>query len=151
MKGINIRDKRERENGFTFMEVIIVLAIMALLSGAVGFQVIKSLEKARYTAANGQIDSFMLAMDAFYLDMGRYPSDDEGLDVLFKRPDGEDKAKWAGPYLVKSVPKDPWGNKYVYKASGKSIERGEIISYGADGKLGGEGSDRDISSLENDE
>ena len=88
------------------------------------------------------------ALDAYRLDMGRYPTTDQGIVVLSDKPaDAGEAAKWRGPYLKKKVDKDPWGNSYVYKAPGAKAEY-ELTSLGADGKEGGDGDDADINSWE---
>jgi general secretion pathway protein G len=96
-------------------------------------------------AAQTQIEYFGAALDAFRLDVGRYPSTDEGLDILVTKPEGV--ATWDGPYLKKRVPLDPWKNRYEYKSPGDHGEY-DIISFGADGKEGGEGESQDILSWE---
>ena len=91
----------------------------------------------------GAIGSFEKALDTFRLDVGRYPSTDQGLPSLNEKP--ADEVKWQGPYLAKAVPKDPWGRDYVYRSPGEHAEY-DLISLGKDGRTGGEGDDSDVVS-----
>ena len=131
--------------GFTLIELIVVVAIIGLLAGLVVPQFIKQEEKATAKAAKAQIELLGTALDTFRLDVGRYPSSQEGLQALTQKPGGLDR--WDGPYLKKEVPADPWGRAYVYRSPG---EHGpyDIISYGADGAPGGQDTNRDITSWE---
>ena len=132
-------------SGFTLIELIVVVAIIGLLAGLVVPQFIKQEEKATAKATRAQIELLGTALDTFRLDVGRYPTAQEGLQALNQRPGGLDR--WDGPYLKKEVPLDPWGRPYVYKSPG---EHGpyEILSYGADGAPGGQDTNRDIASWE---
>lgn len=131
--------------GFTLVELIVVVIIIGLLAGLVVPQFIKQEEKATAKAAKAQIELLGTALDTYRLDVGRYPSTQEGLQVLSQRPGGVDR--WDGPYLKKAVPNDPWGKPYVYKSPGDHGPY-DIISYGADGIPGGEGNNRDVTSWE---
>ncbi len=131
--------------GFTLVELIVVVIIIGLLAGLVVPQFIKQEEKATAKAAKAQIELLGTALDTYRLDVGRYPSTQEGLQVLSQRPGGVDR--WDGPYLKKAVPNDPWGKPYVYKSPGDHGPY-DIISYGADGVPGGEGNNRDVTSWE---
>jgi general secretion pathway protein G len=117
------------------------MVIIGLLIALVGPNVIGRAEKAKPQAARAQIENFGVALDMFKLDIGRYPSQEEGLQALTMRPPGLEK--WDGPYLKKGVPKDPWDHFYTYGSSGNSYE---VISYGADGAPGGTGVDADVKS-----
>lgn len=132
-------------DGFTLIELIIVATIIVLLAGLVLPQYIRQGEKATAKAAKAQIESFGTALDTFRLDVGRYPTTQEGLQALNQKPGGVDR--WDGPYLKKDVPLDPWGKPYVYKSPGEHGSY-DILSYGADGVPGGEDVNRDISSWE---
>jgi len=138
----NILSKQE---GFTLVELIVVVIIIGLLAGLVLPQFIKQGEKATAKAAKAQIELLGTALDTFRLDASRYPTSQEGLHALTQKPGGLDR--WDGPYLKKEVPNDPWGKPYIYKSPG---EHGpyDIVSYGADGVPGGEGNDRDVVSWE---
>jgi general secretion pathway protein G len=131
--------------GFTLIELIVVVAIIGLLAGLVLPQFIKQEEKATAKAVKAQIELLGTALDTFRLDVGRYPTSQEGLQALNQRPAGVDR--WDGPYLKKEVPSDPWGKPYVYKSPGDHGPY-DIISYGADGMVGGQDNSRDISSWE---
>lgn len=125
------------------MELLIVLVIVGLLAALVGPSLYQRIKPARQSAAQAQIVNFMTALDSYFVDVGSYPSTREGLEALREQPAGA--AQWNGPYLKQSLPADPWGNKYIYRAPGRSGGF-EIVSYGADGREGGEDEDRDITS-----
>lgn len=131
--------------GFTLMELLIVLVIIGLLAALVGPTLYQRIKPAKESAARAQIENFSTALDSFYIDTGRYPTTQEGLKALRNKPEGSEK--WNGPYLKKELPADPWGSQYVYRAPGRSGGY-EIMSYGADGREGGEGEDQDINSWE---
>lgn len=134
-----------QDSGFTLIELIIVATIIVLLAGLVLPQYIKQGEKATAKAAKAQIESLGVALDTFRLDVGRYPTTQEGLQALNQKPGGVDR--WDGPYLKKEVPADPWDKPYVYKSPGDHGPY-DIISYGADGAPGGQENNRDITSWE---
>ena len=131
--------------GFTLIELIVVVVIIGLLAGLVLPQFIRQEEKAKMKTAKAQIELFGTALDTFRLDVGRYPSTEEGLQALRQKPGALER--WDGPYLKKDLPEDPWGKAYVYRSPG---EHGpyDILSYGADGVQGGDGDNRDITSWE---
>jgi len=127
------------------MELLLVLVIIGLLAALVGPTLYQRIKPAKESAARAQIENFATALDSFYIDVGRYPNSQEGLKVLRTKPEGIDR--WNGPYLRKEVPADPWGHPYVYRAPGRNGGY-EIVSYGADGREGGEGENADINSWE---
>ena len=134
---------RGNEAGFTLLELLVVVLIIGLLASYVGPKYFSQISKSEATAAKAQIEAYAKAVDNFRLDMGRFPTTEEGLAALMVRPaDGD---KWNGPYLRKDVVPDPWGHAYVYKAPGTKSEY-EILSYGRDGQPGGTGLDADITS-----
>ena len=135
---------REREAGFTLLELLVVVLIIGLLASYVGPKYFSQIGKSEVTAAKAQIEAYAKAIDNFRLDMGRFPTTEEGLAALMTRP-AENGEKWNGPYLRKDVIPDPWGHPYVYRAPGTKSEF-EILSYGRDGQPGGTGLDADISS-----
>jgi general secretion pathway protein G len=132
-------------NGFTLIELLVVMVIIGLLAALVGPRFIRQEEKAKIKAAKAQIELLSTALDTFRLDVGRYPTSQEGLEALRTQPGGVER--WDGPYLKKDVPVDPWGKPYVYKSPG---DHGpfDILSYGADGAPGGDGDNHDIASWE---
>ena len=143
--GKRMRQKRARgEGGFTLIEILVVIAIIALIMSLVGPRVLNYLGESKVKAAKIQIQSFGSALDLFNLDTGRYPTTAEGLTALVQSPGTI--AAWNGPYLKGGVlPNDPWGKAYVYRSPG---EHGpyDIMSYGSDGQEGGTGTAADIAS-----
>lgn len=126
------RNARDRKGGFTLVELLVVLVILGLVMGLVGPRVLGYLSSSRDRTMHLQVESFAAALDLYYLDMGRYPSNAEGLQALVKAPAGG--GHWSGPYLKQpSVPADPWGNPYEYHVPGKTAPY-EIISLGPSGK-----------------
>jgi general secretion pathway protein G len=139
------------KRGFTFIELMVVIVILGLLAMVVFPSYLRRVDDAKITAAKVQIKSLESGLKMFYLDNGFYPSTEQGLKALIEKPTtGRIPEKWReGGYLDKpSIPKDPWGNDYIYLSPGRNGEDYEIISYGRDGKEGGEGVDADISSSE---
>jgi len=132
--------------GFTLIELLVVLAIIGLLAGLVGPQVMKHLGESKHKAAKLQVEELQSALDTYALDVGRYPTTDEGLQALVEAP-GSSTA-WHGPYLrKKKVPLDPWNNPYHYVSPGQHA-RVDIFSLGADNTDGGEGENGDVVSWE---
>ena len=131
-------------SGFTLLELLVVLAIIALLVGLVAPRVVPYLGKAKAETARTQLHNIVSAMELYRLDVGRYPAQAEGLDALVSRPDGADH--WNGAYLPnKNGLLDPWGEKYQYRIPGKHGDF-DLYSFGADKKEGGNGDDQDIVS-----
>lgn len=129
--------------GFTLLELLVVLVILGLLVGYVAPRYFGQIGKSEAKAARAQIDALEKALDTYRLDVGHYPSTEQGLGALQAAPGSE--AKWQGPYLKKAVPADPWGRQYLYKAPGEHGEY-DLLSYGKDGKQGGTGEDADITN-----
>jgi general secretion pathway protein G len=135
---------RPWEHGFTLVELLVVITIIALIMGLVGPRVLNYLAESKAKAARIQIESLSSARDLYFLDVGQYPSSSEGLNALVQRPGS--KAGWNGPYLKgTTVPNDPWGKSYVYYSPGQKAIY-DILSYGADGREGGTGAAADITS-----
>lgn len=141
----NGKTRNRADAGFTLIELLIVVTIIALLAGLVVPQFIRQEEKATAKAARAQIELLGTALDTFRLDVGRYPTSQEGLAALNQKPGAVDR--WDGPYLKKDVPLDPWGKPYIYKSPGDHGPY-DLLSYGADGVPGGDGNNRDVASWE---
>jgi general secretion pathway protein G len=135
---------RGRQAGFTLIEIMVVMVIIGLLMALVGPNLIGRSEKAKVQAAAMQIERLGTVLDTFRLDVGRYPTTQEGLQVLVQRPMGVDR--WDGPYLNKGVPKDPWDRPYFYRSPGEAGRPYDLYSLGADGAPGGTDNNRDITS-----
>lgn len=134
-----------KSSGFTLTELLVVLVILGLLAALVGPNLYQRIKPAKQSVAATQIAHFTTALDSFFVDMGRYPTSTEGLNALYKKPRNDEH--WQGPYLKKELPSDPWDSSYYYRIPGRNGGY-DIISYGADGKPGGDGEDRDINSWE---
>ena len=129
------------DRGFTLLELLVVMVIIGLLAGFVAPRYFAQVGKSQVKAARAQITSLEQALDQFRLDVGRYPTTEEGLDALNAAP--ASVAGWGGPYLKKVVPADPWGRPYLYKQPGTNAEL-DLSSFGRDGRPGGTGEDADI-------
>ena len=127
--------------GFTLLELLVVVAIIGILVAYVAPRYFQQIGKSERTAALGQIDALRKAVDAYWLDMGSFPTNEQGLDALVIKPDGD--SKWNGPYLQKHVPPDPWGHPYEYRVPGVQGDY-DVFAYGKDGKPGGEGENADV-------
>ena len=135
--------KKHREAGFTLIELMIVLFILGLLAALVAPRLMGRVGKAKQKTAQAQLQLLGTALDLFHLDVGRYPTTEEGLRVLKEKPNN--LPGWGGPYLDKAIPNDPWGRLYVYKSPG---EHGpyDLSALGADGAPGGDGENQDITN-----
>lgn len=130
-------DKRQSEKGFTLIEVLLVMVILTVLAAVVVPKFTKRSEQARITAAHTDIANLEVALDAFEVDSGRYPTTSEGLKALVENPSGS--KNWKGPYLKRGVPKDPWDNQYIYTQPGRHNTYGyDLYSFGGDNKEGGD-------------
>lgn len=135
------RRSRAASAGFTLVELLVVLAILTLLAGLVGPRVLGQLGGAKSKTAAVQIADIEKALELFKLDVGRFPTTEEGLDALAKRP-ASVTSGWSGPYLKGTLPTDPWGKPYHYQLVPSGAV--EIMSLGADAAPGGEGENADI-------
>ncbi|HEY2933292.1 MAG TPA: type II secretion system major pseudopilin GspG [Acidobacteriota bacterium] len=132
---------RRVNRGFSLIELIVVLVILGLLAAIVSLKVIKNVDKAKVASANTQIRVFDTALEGFRIDVGRYPTDQEGLRVLYENVGNI--PSWDGPYLKSEIPLDPWDHEYAYRIPGRRSEF-DLLSLGADGKEGGDGINADI-------
>ncbi len=131
------------------MEVLIVIAIILILTSAVGFMGFRYVDRARLVTARSQVETLALALDAYAVDCRRYPTLEQGLEALWTRPAREPiPAGWSGPYVNKRITTDPWAHPYEYIVPGPDGLDFGIRSLGADGQAGGEGDNRDVSSWE---
>jgi len=137
------RVPREIAVGFTLLELLVVVVIIGLLAGFVAPRYFGQVGKSEVNVAKAQIDALEKALDQYRLDTGSYPNSELGLKALVERPASE--PKWAGPYLRKAVPLDPWGKPYLYKIPGEAGDF-DLVSFGKDGQPGGSGEAADISN-----
>ncbi len=141
------RDGRHRhtrdERGFTLIELLVVVIILGLLAALVGPRLLGRVGQSKTAAARVQIELLGAALDQFKLDVGRYPTTQEGLQALQVSPGNV--GGWEGPYLKKDVPRDPWGNAYQYKSPGDHGEY-DLWTFGADNASGGDGENADVTS-----
>jgi general secretion pathway protein G len=137
---------KQAEKGFTLLELLVVLGIIAMLAGIVGPQVMKHMGASKTKAAKVQVEDLAAALDMYKLDVGKYPTSEQGLLALVEKPAGS--SRWNGPYLRKEkVPQDPWIQPFHYASPGQH-GKFDLYSFGADGKEGGEGEDQDLNSWE---
>ena len=133
-----------RQRGMTLLELLVVLVILGIVGGVLATNLMGKAEQAKVNAAKVQIDQLGQELDRFKLEVGRYPTTGEGLDALIHQPSGT--TNWSGPYLKKeAVPKDPWNNDFKYSSPGQHGGY-DLVSLGADGREGGEGVNKDITS-----
>jgi len=134
--------------GFTLIEMLVVLVIIGMLAGLVGPRLFGHVDASKVKTAEVQVKMLKGALEAFRLDVGRFPTQAEGLLVLNQAPtEARAHAQWHGPYLDQDVPLDPWGNPYIYSLPGTDGQPFALYSLGGDGKRGGEGTDADVGML----
>ena len=143
----NRRNRRKSQAGVTLIEMLVVVTIIGLFVALVAPSMFKNADKARITAARSQMENFMTALGSYKLDTGTFPTTEQGLVALRVKP--QDVNQWAGPYMPKDIPNDPWGHAYVYKFPSDRGDEPEIICLGADGQPGGEGLNADVVSWKN--
>ena len=141
------KNRNRGQAGVTLIEMLVVVTIIGLFVALVGPELWKKADTARVTAARSQIQNFMTALGTYKLDTGTFPTSEQGLQALRIRP--ADSNQWNGPYMPQDIPKDPWGHEYTYKFPGDHGEEPDIVSFGADGQAGGEGTNADILSWKN--
>lgn len=129
--------------GFTLLELLVVMVIIGLLAGYVGPKLFAQIGKSETKVTRAQIDALQKALDQYRIDIGRYPSSEQGLAALVQRP--ADESRWSGPYLAKAVPPDPWGRPYLYTSPGSHGDY-DLQSLGKDGQPGGDGDAADLNS-----
>jgi general secretion pathway protein G len=131
-----MRERAMRRAGFTLIELLLVLVILTVLAAVVVPKLAGRPEQARQAAARADITSIETALDTYEIDAGRFPSTEEGLGALIQRPSSA--RTWNGPYIKRGMPKDPWGNLYVYRYPGQHNPGGyDLLSFGSDGHEGG--------------
>jgi len=137
-----------RRTGFTLIEILVVIAVIAILASVVTPLVFRNVGDARVSAARAQVEIFATALDSYRLDNDYYPSTTQGLVALRSAPSGLPAARnWRGPYIRKDPPLDPWNRPYVYQSPGRANpESYDLLSYGRDGQSGGSGEDADVTS-----
>ena len=129
--------------GFTLLELLVVMVIIGLLSAYVGPRVFGQIGKSETKVAKAQVEALLKGLDQYRIDVGHYPTTEQGLPALMASPAAA--PRWAGPYLAKALPKDPWGRDYLYRSPGEHGDC-DVFSYGRDGNPGGEGEDADVTS-----
>lgn len=137
---------RNRSSGFTLIEIMVVVVILAVLGALVVPKILENVDKARVTRAQSDIRAIETALDLYRLDNFKYPTTEQGLAALVKQPADPTITNYRSGGYLKSVPKDPWNNVYQYVSPGADGRDYDITSYGRDGKPGGEGYDADIST-----
>ncbi len=135
-----------REKGFTLIELLVVLVILGMLAGLVGPRLFSNVDKSKVKTAQTQVKMLRGSLQAYRLDVGTYPSTEQGLAAIMSAP--SNTQNWQGPYLEDELPKDPWGRDYQYKSPVNNLQGISLYSLGADGKPGGEGLDADVGILE---
>ncbi|WP_449447191.1 type II secretion system major pseudopilin GspG [Thermomonas brevis] len=139
---------RSAAQGFTLLEMIVVLVIIGLIMGLVGPRLFNQADKAKVQTAETQVKMLKGALETMRLDTGRYPTQEEGLALLVEQPtDAKLSQRWKGPYLDDGLPDDPWGNAYQYSPKSSGTHAFALFSLGADGKTGGDGYDADVGML----
>lgn len=134
---------RNCRSGFTLLELLVVMAIIGLLASYVAPRYFDQLGKSETKAARAQLDALNKALAAYRLDVGHFPSSAQSLRALVDRPN--DEPKWAGPYLSRDLPADPWGRPYIYRQPGDGGHDYELMTLGKDGQVGGSGENADVS------
>ncbi len=135
-----------RARGFTLIEIMVVVVILAILGTLVAPQILGRIDEARVTKARNDLRLYESALDLYRMDNFRYPTTDQGLDALVKKPNDPSLKNWRADGYVKQLVKDPWGHDYIYVAPGGNGVPYDLLSLGADGQPGGQGIDADLSA-----
>lgn len=140
--------QRGHDAGFTLIEILVVIAVIAILASIVTPMVFRNVGDAKSSSARAQIEILATALDSYRLDNDFYPSTAQGIAALRSKPQGQPTAaNWRGPYLRKDPPLDPWRKPYIYRSPGQiNPESYDLLTYGRDGQPGGEGEDADVTS-----
>lgn len=142
MTGPDRIPQRRGTGGFTLLELLVVIVIIGLLAAYVGPRLFGQVSKSEQGLAKAQVEALARALNTYRLEVGRFPSTEEGLQALMQAP--RDTPKWNGPYLEKALPADPWGRDYVYRAPGSDGKDFDLLSLGKDGQPGGSGDAADV-------
>ncbi|MEI6458732.1 MAG: type II secretion system major pseudopilin GspG [Pseudomonadota bacterium] len=134
-----------RQRGFTLIEIMVVVVILAILGTLVAPQILGRIDEARITKAREDLKLYESALDLYRMDNFRYPTSEQGLDALVHRPNDPNLKNWRADGYVKQLVKDPWGHDYVYVVPGTGGAAYDLMSFGADGAPGGTGNDADLS------
>lgn len=142
------RLQQRTRNGFTLLELVVVVAIIAVLASVVAPNLMRHAADAKVQAARSQMEMLSLALEAYHLDMDDYPTTEQGLEMLRRKPDGASNTEsWRGPYIKREIPSDPWGRPYKYRYPGENDSTSfELATFGKDGVLGGSGDAKDLFS-----
>jgi general secretion pathway protein G len=135
--------RTRKVRGFTLLELLVVMVIIGLLAAYVGPRYFSQLGKSERKVAEAQLTAFAKALDQYRLDVGHYPTTEQGLAALTAKP--ADETNWDGPYLERAVPADPWGHPYVYRQPGQNGAEYDLLSYGKTGQPGGDGANAPIT------
>jgi general secretion pathway protein G len=141
------RNGRRPRRGFTLLELLVVMVIIGLLASYVGPKYFSQIGKSEIKVARAQIDALDKALAQYRIDVGHFPTTDQGLAALMATPSGE--PKWNGPYLSRAVPSDPWGRPYFYKCCPGEHGDFDLYSFGKDGVAGGSGEQADVANWAN--
>jgi general secretion pathway protein G len=134
-----------QQSGFSLIELLVVLVILGMLAGLVGPRLFSKVDSSKVKTAQTQVKMLKAALQTYRLDVGGFPTTEQGLRALMEKPG--DESRWNGPYLEELLPTDPWGNAYVYRSGLKNLQGFALYSLGADGKPGGEDMDADVGYL----
>jgi len=140
--------RKRTHAGFTLLEMLVVLVIIGMLAGLVGPRMFGRVDSSKVKTAQTQIKMLKASLETMRLDTGRFPTQEEGIDMLYTRPSQEPlRSRWQGPYLDEAVPLDPWGNPYQYEVPGAEDQPFALYSLGGDGQLGGSDFNADVGYL----